>query len=329
MTTPVYESDPDRAPDTDFVPGELSLLVAGNRGRLLDTRRTPITVVAVTPDIGAFVVEINGFEDAGAHWELPLPNVTRFQFTHDASRTDTAELARAAAKFDHDMTIDCDPAAREETEHRINEERRAIHDRLTSGRYDVDLPRRIAERTGVPALYELCRELMAERGIAELDDEFATVFVSNPASGELVKGHAIVLAELGLYPYHGGIVRNQDLFGGTRSKAHRANHIIARMALQRELWSMWGRATATVYRGTAVEGPLPTRSRSSFVSTTLSRDVATAHFDGGPTTTTAVLWRQDVPIERLFMTYLETPAMNDPYAEAEALLLADPGNRAF
>ena len=127
MTAPIYRSDPDRAPDTDFVPGELSHLVAGNHGRLLDSRRTPITIVAVTPAIGAFVVEIKAFEDTGARWELPLPAVTRFQFTHDAARTDTAELARAAAKFDHDMTIDCDPAARQETEHRITAERRTIH----------------------------------------------------------------------------------------------------------------------------------------------------------------------------------------------------------
>lgn len=324
----IYESDPDRAPDTDFVPGELSHLVAGNHGRLRDSRRTPITVVAVTPDVGAFVVRINGFEDTGARWELPLPDVTRFQFTHDAIRTDTAELAHAAAKFDHDMTIDCDPAARRETEHRITAERRAIHDRFTD-RHDIHLPHHIAERTGAPALYELCRELMAERGIAELDDEFATVFVSNPASGELVKGHAIVLAELGLCPYHGKIVRSQDLFTGNGSKARRAGHIVTRLAFQRELWTSWGRTTATVYRGAAVEGPLPPRSRSSFVSTTLSRDVATAHFDGGPTTTTAALWRQDVPVERLFATFLETPAMTGRYAEAEALLLADPTNRAF
>jgi hypothetical protein len=33
----IYASDPERAPDADFVPGELALVVAGNRGRLLMT----------------------------------------------------------------------------------------------------------------------------------------------------------------------------------------------------------------------------------------------------------------------------------------------------
>ena len=38
---------------------------------------------------------------------------------------------------------------------------------------------------------------MTERGLAALDRDFTETFVSNPNSGELVKGHAIVLAELG------------------------------------------------------------------------------------------------------------------------------------
>jgi hypothetical protein len=57
--------------------------------------------------------------------------------------------------------------------------------------------------------------------------------------------------------------------------------------------------------------------------------VATAHFDGGPTTHTAVLWRQAVPITRLLMTFLETRKMNGRFHEAEAVLIADPDNRAF
>jgi hypothetical protein len=65
------------------------------------------------------------------------------------------------------------------------------------------------------------------------------------------------------------------------------------------------------------------------VSATLSRDVATAHFDGGPTTQTAVLWRQEVPITRLFMTFLETRGMNARFHEAEAVLIGEPHNHAF
>ena len=57
--------------------------------------------------------------------------------------------------------------------------------------------------------------------------------------------------------------------------------------------------------------------------------MAAAHFEGGPTTRTAVLWRQQVPITRVLMTFFETREMNRRFNEAEAVLIGDPGNRAF
>ena len=49
---------------------------------------------------------------------------------------------------------------------------------------------------------------------------------------------------------------------------------------------------------------------------------------GGEDASRALL-RQVVPVERLFMTYLETAAMNDRFREAEAVLLFEPGAWAF
>ena len=37
-----------------------------------------------------------------------------------------------------------------------------------------------------------------------------------------------------------------------------------------------------------------------------------------------VLMSQEVPLERIFMTYMETRQMNHPYRESEAVLLYDP-----
>jgi hypothetical protein len=62
----IYQSDPDAAPDSELLPGEPRHLVAGNRGRLLDPRRTPVHVTAVSPELGFFEVEIDAFEDARA-----------------------------------------------------------------------------------------------------------------------------------------------------------------------------------------------------------------------------------------------------------------------
>src|ERR1700759_5039613 len=99
----VYESDPNSAPDAGFVPGRLELLVPGNRGRMLDARRTPIVVTAVEPSRGGFELEIRGFEDTGARWELPLANVARFQFERGSDSVGANELAglrRAIERLD-------------------------------------------------------------------------------------------------------------------------------------------------------------------------------------------------------------------------------------
>jgi hypothetical protein len=333
VSSDIYAFDPDARPDGDFVAGELRHLVIGNRGRLLDARRTPITVTAVAPEMGGFEVEIGAFEDAGARWELPLMEVRRFQFARGGSVATSAavdELERATARFDREMVIESDDKVRDQTLHRIAMVREGLRDWLAAREPPaIDVAHHIARREGDPRLYALLEEVMAARGLERLDHEFTAAFVSNPGSGELVKGHAIVLAELGLCPYRGKVVRHRELFTGEWTKTRRAEHLVARLAFGQELFSGLGIDTLTVYRGLAVDGPLPAPRPSSFVSATLSREVATAHFEGGATTQTAVLWRQEVPVTRLLMTFLETREMNARFHEAEAVVIADPLNHAF
>jgi hypothetical protein len=44
---------------------------------------------------------------------------------------------------------------------------------------------------------------------------------------------------------------------------------------------------------------------------------------------TAAMWRQRLTVERVFMTFLETAALNERFLEAEAVLIADPANSLF
>ena len=64
----MYQTDPGALPDDRFSPGNLSWLVPGNHGRLLDARRTPVRVTAIDIHHGYFEVEILAFEDKGARW---------------------------------------------------------------------------------------------------------------------------------------------------------------------------------------------------------------------------------------------------------------------
>lgn len=54
----VYDSDPRAARDSAFVGGDLRHAVVGNRGRLLDARRTPVSITAVMPDRAEFELRI-------------------------------------------------------------------------------------------------------------------------------------------------------------------------------------------------------------------------------------------------------------------------------
>ena len=71
----VYLDNPDMPPDSDFEPGEHCHLVGGNKARLLDPRRTPVSVIEVRLDTGTFVIRIDDFEDKGATWEIPFEGV--------------------------------------------------------------------------------------------------------------------------------------------------------------------------------------------------------------------------------------------------------------
>jgi hypothetical protein len=331
---PVYASNEEPAPESDFVAAELRHLVVGNRGRLLDARRTPVTLTDVSTERGSFVVRVDAFEDTGAHWELGFEEIDRFQFPRSAARVSSRALAQlrdSAARFDRDLSIECDKDARDDTLRHLRQRRdraRAWLAARASGP-NVDAVEQIAKREGHPTAYALLDEFLAEHELDHLERDFTTSFVTNPRSGEIVKGHAIVLAELGLCPYRGKAPRDPDLLAGRRSRPRRAEHLLWRLAFTHELFAMVGATTVTLYRAAATDGVLLPRLPSSLVSATFSRDVAEAHFEGGPTTRAAVLWRQVIPTDRVLMSFLETKAMNERFHEAEAILLADPSNDAF
>jgi hypothetical protein len=170
----------------------------------------------------------------------------------------------------------------------------------------------IVARAGDPALQRLLNAYLED--LAAMDREFAETFVSNPRSGETIKGHAIVLAELGLVRFEGKQVRTPDLFAGQWTTERRAAHVIARLAFARALWQRTVEPPR-LYRGVGPNDTGLAYQPLSFTSATFSREVAEAHEP-------AELLEQRLPLERLFMTFLETEAMNRRYREAEAVLLA-------
>lgn len=225
--------------------------------------------------------------------------------------------------------IEANSSAIAGTRQRIKEQRGLVRAQLQEVGVSADLQECVQRRHGEPRLYAALERWLAARDLCELDRRFCETIVSNPHSGELMKGHAIVLAEIGLCRFVGTVVRDPMLFGGTWSRGRRAEHLITRLAFAQELWSGCVCRPLTLYRAAVSDGPFARRRQASFVSCTLSEHVADAHFAGGPTTRVAVKRRQTVDVDRLLMTFLETASFNERFKEAEAVLIGDPSNHTF
>lgn len=328
MTGGVYQSDPDQAPDSAFLPGDSRHLVVGNHARLLDARRTPVHVTRVLPESGFFEVQIDAFEDAGTRWLIPLEEVTSYQFETGGAVADPPaerELEAAIARYDVTVTVAAGPAAARHTATRLDAETGRAADWLTS----VGAPERFDPvplvEHGWPAATAWFDSYLSQRDLAHVEERLASAYVSNPWAGDLVLGHLTVLAELGLGTLTSRAIRDRDCFSGQWTRQRRADHIVARIGFVRALWA---RADGDIwlYRGAGVQQSAGQRRRgqSPLVSASFSREVAESHFNSSNVVAGA-LYRQRLQLDRLFMTFLETKAMNGVYKESEALLIGDGG----
>ena len=334
VTPVIHQFDPAMAPDTDFVPGALSHLVPGNTGRMLDRRSTPVRVAALSPETGQWVCEVLAFEDQGARWDLPFESVASYQFARDAAGADEGSLRRirsAVRKFNRPDPVPLNTRARRPTARRIGKLRPEVAEWLkTESKFiashgTLDL----GSRQVSPLLARDLEAFMQARGLWDLERGFAASMVSNPGAGEIVKGHARALADLGLASYHGTIVRDPASLEPPWTMERRKEHILTRLAFVREAFALLGLGPPVLYRAVSSAGALEPRRPQTFVSATFSFEVAMSLFGPAWDGRSARIERQTVPLERLFMTYLETGAMNRQFHEAEATLLEDPDNPAF
>jgi hypothetical protein len=326
----MYQADPEALPDDRFSPGGLGWLVAGNDGRLLDARRTPVRVTAIDLHRGFFETEIAAFEDKGARWLVPLEEVTRFQFSPQGVRASVSVIAQmtdAIARLNVALEITPEQETLRNSEQKITAERARARDWLTAhGVPDsIDPAPFIESRHGSPQAFRWLRHYLADSqptGLADMDDELATNYVSNPWSGDLIRAHLITTARLGLSSYQGKAIRDEASLSGKWAENRRAKHIIIRAAFTQALWERADRPGLMVYRGIGLPAQEELKPRPiPLTSATFSRAIAESHFNSERADTAALL-RRRLPIERLYMTFLETPAMNKQYLEADAVLFS-------
>jgi len=323
-----HQFDSAMLPDSDFASGTLAHLAVGNSGRMLDPRRTPIRIVGFDSLTGTFFCEVLAFEDRGVRWQLPYESVASFQFPKNcvlAGPADIKEFQLAVLRFDRPLEIGIDTSAREDTLSRVAEARRAsrawFDERLQfvlDGGLDLSRP------VGDSRVWQSCKAYFRARGLWEIEDEFATQYVSNPYSGEFVKGHRIVLAELGLAEYRDRILRDERTLAGAWRKAVRAAHIIARIAFVQELFARGGHVEVLLHRGIATNAKPEEHAGRGFVSASFSYEIATSMLGPTGAARTGTVDTALFPVERLFMTYQETAHLNRQFQEAEAVLIEGP-----
>ena len=163
---------------------------------------------------------------------------------------------------------------------------------------------------------------MTSVGMEEIERRTAENIVLNPGSGEWVKGMEIMLAEMGLVKYRSKVTRTKGVFEGLGAKEERRRYLIHRLAFVRALFGLLETDEITLYRAGMIEVGR-TKPPSVFASYTFNLDVAKSFcdFDRDSAFKHSYLIKKTVPVRRVFMTYLETRAMNAEYMEAEVLVL--------
>jgi hypothetical protein len=167
-------------------------------------------------------------------------------------------------------------------------------------------------------------DYMESSGLSEQEKRTSKIYVLNPFSGEWIKGLQITFAELGLKEFIGTIPRTTDIFSGPGNKQLRQQYIIHRLAFVRALFKSFGYPEVVLFRGMAAEGNWQAHSHRFFSSWTFSKEVAEAFASRDEHSKHSYLLKRTFPVEKLFLTCVETTAMNGQYREHEAVVIHDP-----
>lgn len=330
MIMPVHESDDEMLPDEAFLPGSLKYLVPGNECRLLDGRRTPGVIERLDLQSAMFSWRITKFEDAGKTWCLPAEDVNRYQFAKDSQELEHGEIFRVQAeisKYQESLIIRTTETERIRTEQELLFEEKKIKRWMKDHSRFIQMGMRLDfdDDRGPELLADDLIDFMEQMGFLEQEIRTSENIVLNPHSGEWIKGMEIVLAEMGLLHYVGKITRSKAVFEGSGQKVIRKAYLLNRLGFIRAYFNLLGISEVVLYRGMSTEREWEKRPRS-LLSCTFNLNVAKsfANYERNSKYRSAYLAKFTSPVQRLFMTYLETRAMNQQYKEAEAFLLTNP-----
>ena len=316
-------------PDEFFDSGTLAYLVAGNEGRVLDGRRTPGFIESYDEESAMFVWRITGFEDAGQYWEIPADQIGSYQLRKGSKTRSNAEVEAIRRRCDElnvVLIIEASQEAKNSTEKELEQwgQSATLWLAKNSAFFRSGEILDFSAKTGSELLAQDLINYMKSLGLDELEKETAQQYLLNPYSGEWIKGMKLVMAEMGLMPYQGTKPRKPDIFQGNGAKEKRRSYILARMSFLSAVFKLCGIKEVPLYRGMSTEENFFETPRT-LLSTTFSLETAIDYADlkQDSSSRSAFVIKLTCPIERIFMTYLETKALNERYKEQEAVIFYD------
>ncbi|MGZ3768573.1 MAG: hypothetical protein ACXVCP_02415 [Bdellovibrio sp.] len=332
-----HQFNKEMLPDELFEPGELRFLVIGNECRLLDKRRTPGFIKEIDLDAGFFRWEITDFEDKGRSWEVEFERVNTYQFKNDCAVLSDIEIDKLKSNivvFAKNIEIKASKISWIQTNEKIASLSIDVIKWLERNSSFLKEKETIDFQSlnGPKTLRGDFNKFISSVDLSETELRTAEAQVLNPHSGDWIKAMQIVMAEMGLKDYKGRDVRSKKAFDGIGSKANRIKYIQYRLAFMRAIFNQINVTEVELYRGMSTEWEWKPDSSEQYrfwSSWTFSHKVAEDFSELKPATKqkNSYLVKRSMQVNKLFMTFLETDAMNGQYLEAEAILLHDEDDR--
>lgn len=324
----IHQKKENKLHDSCFEMGTLYHIVPGNKGRVLDGRRTPGFIEKYDDESAMFIWRITDFEDKGECWEVLAEEILAYQFEKDSGRLTQAKMEEIESKcklLSEKLIIYSSELEYKKTLKLIEEEKNKAKNWFVNKSQFVSLGESqldIKSNSGLQFLYNDLISYMDICGVLDLERKTANQYLLNPYSGEWIKGLRIVMAEMGLIDFNEKIPRTKDVFEGIESKEKRRQYIISRMAFVQAFFKLSGYEEVQLFRGMSTEGTLFEKPRT-LLSASFNPEVGKAfsNIDRNQQITFSYLIKFTYSIKNLFMTFFETKAFNERYQEQEAVIL--------
>jgi hypothetical protein len=260
---------------------------------------------------------------------MSFEDIVNFQFYKNSSIVSDKELTsinEVINQYSTVLKIKPKVKNRKETELRINKEIEYLRSKYKLGfGVNENISDLVSNKMEIQKIYE---EYLLSFNLNYIDEKISRMIVSNPYSGELLKHLAVELADIGLIEYYGKVLKPLP---SIPSKECLSSYIIKRLSFVRYLFIENSINKVPLYRGMSSSSKW-TIFPKSFSSWTLDYSVASdlAQLQkSNNSMEIAYIFKRLTHIDEVFMTCIETKAMNAKYDEKEVLLFNNPQKGVF